>query len=148
MLTANLRLVLARSCARYITSARKCESTASLCGELLAGPRIRHMLWSYVDTFRTSAKDTRLVPVVMSVYAFRVNQRIRNDYCRECQPADICIGKKLMALFVTGRRGTYGCATSRLPHFLDNRLTEGGEVVSLTHLPPFTPRKIPNTHCC
>jgi hypothetical protein len=30
--------------------------------------------------------------------------------------------------------------TSRLPHFLDNRLTDGGEVVSLTRRPPFTPR--------
>jgi hypothetical protein len=28
----------------------------------------------------------------------------------------------------------------RLPHFLENRLTDGGEVVSLTRWPPFTPR--------
>jgi hypothetical protein len=35
---------------------------------------------------------------------------------------------------------------SRLPHFLDNRLTDGGEVVSLTRQLPFTPRKIPGTH--
>jgi hypothetical protein len=27
---------------------------------------------------------------------------------------------------------------SRLSHFLDNRLTGGGKVVSLTHRPPFT----------
>jgi hypothetical protein len=39
-----------------------------------------------------------------------------------------------------------GCATLRLPHFLDNRLTDGGEVVSLTLRPPFNPRKIPGTH--
>jgi hypothetical protein len=36
---------------------------------------------------------------------------------------------------VTGRGGLYVCETSRLPHFLDNRLTDGGEVVSRTHLP-------------
>jgi hypothetical protein len=30
--------------------------------------------------------------------------------------------------------------------FLDNRLTDGGEVVSLTPRLPFTPRKIPATH--
>jgi hypothetical protein len=30
----------------------------------------------------------------------------------------------------------------------DNRLTDGGEVVTLTHWPPFTPRKIPGTHFC
>jgi hypothetical protein len=36
---------------------------------------------------------------------------------------------------VTGRGGPYGCETSRLPHFLNNRLTDGGEGVSLTRQP-------------
>jgi hypothetical protein len=31
---------------------------------------------------------------------------------------------------------------------LDNRLTEGGEVVRHMRRPPFTPRKIPGTHFC
>jgi hypothetical protein len=35
--------------------------------------------------------------------------------------------------------------TSRLPHFLDTRLTDGGEIVGLTRLPLFTLRKIPGT---
>jgi hypothetical protein len=52
------------------------------------------------------------------------------------------------AIPVTGRGGPYGCETSRLPHFLDNRLTDGGEVVSLTRRSPFIPRKIPGTHFC
>jgi hypothetical protein len=39
---------------------------------------------------------------------------------------------------VIGRGGPYGCETSRLPHFLDSRLTGGGEFVSLTRRPPFT----------
>jgi hypothetical protein len=43
------------------------------------------------------------------------------------------------AIPVTGRGGPYGCETSRLPHFLDSRLTDGGEVVSCTRRPPFTP---------
>jgi hypothetical protein len=30
---------------------------------------------------------------------------------------------------------------SSLPHFLNNRLTDGGEVVSLTGRPPFTPQE-------
>jgi hypothetical protein len=42
----------------------------------------------------------------------------------------------------TGRGGLYGCETSRLEHFEDSRLTDGGEVVSLTRLSRFTPRKI------
>jgi hypothetical protein len=31
---------------------------------------------------------------------------------------------------------------------LDSRLTDGGKIVSLTRRPPFTPRKIPDTHFC
>jgi hypothetical protein len=42
---------------------------------------------------------------------------------------------------VTGREGPYGSETSRLPHFLDNRLTDGGKVVSLTRRLPFTPQE-------
>jgi hypothetical protein len=37
---------------------------------------------------------------------------------------------------------------SRLPHFLDNGLTDGGEAVSLMRRSPFNPRKIPGTHFC
>jgi hypothetical protein len=33
-----------------------------------------------------------------------------------------------------------------ITHLLDNRLTDGGEVVSLTCRPPFTPRKSPVRH--
>jgi hypothetical protein len=52
------------------------------------------------------------------------------------------------AIPVTGREGPQGYETSRLPHFLDNRHTDGGEFVSLMGRPPFTPRKIPGTHFC
>jgi hypothetical protein len=45
------------------------------------------------------------------------------------------------AIPVTGREGPQGCETSRLPHFLDNRLTDGGKVVSLTRRSPFTPHE-------
>jgi hypothetical protein len=44
------------------------------------------------------------------------------------------------AIPVTGRESPEGCETSRVPHFLDNRLTDGGEV-SLTRRPPFTPQE-------
>jgi hypothetical protein len=37
------------------------------------------------------------------------------------------------------RGGTYAFKTLRLPHFLDVRLADGGEVVSLTRRPPFNP---------
>jgi hypothetical protein len=44
------------------------------------------------------------------------------------------LGEKIAngkAMFATGHGDRYGSETSRLPHFLNNRLTDGGEVVSL-----------------
>jgi hypothetical protein len=41
-----------------------------------------------------------------------------------------------------------GCDTSRFPHLLDSRLTDGGEVVSLTRMPSFASREIPGTYFC
>jgi hypothetical protein len=52
------------------------------------------------------------------------------------------------AIPVTGREGPQVCERPRLPHFLDNWLTDGSAVVSLTLRPLFTPRKIPGTHLC
>jgi hypothetical protein len=49
------------------------------------------------------------------------------------------------AVPVTGREAPQGCETLRLPHSLDNQLIDGGEVVSPTRRPTFTPRKIPGT---
>jgi hypothetical protein len=43
------------------------------------------------------------------------------------------------SISVTDREGPYCCETSRLPEFLDNRLTNGGEVVSLTRQSPLYP---------
>jgi hypothetical protein len=60
----------------------------------------------------------------------------------------IIVLKKGKAIPVTGRGDPQGCETSRLPHFLDNRLTDGGEVFSLTRRPPLTPTKIPGTYFC
>jgi hypothetical protein len=48
--------------------------------------------------------------------------------------------KEGKAIPTIDREGPQDCETSRFPHFLDNRLTDGGEVVSPTHRPPFTPK--------
>jgi hypothetical protein len=40
------------------------------------------------------------------------------------------------ALPVTGRGGPKVCETSRLPHFLNNRSTDGSESVRLMRRPP------------
>jgi hypothetical protein len=42
---------------------------------------------------------------------------------------------------VAGHGGPYSHETSRLPHFLDNRLTVGGVFVSLKCQPSFTPQE-------
>jgi hypothetical protein len=42
---------------------------------------------------------------------------------------------------VTGCGGSWSCETSRIAHFLGNRLTDGSEVVSLMCRPQFTPQK-------
>jgi hypothetical protein len=52
------------------------------------------------------------------------------------------------AIPVTGRGDTQGFETSRLPHFVESRLTDGGEIVSLKRRPPFTSRKIRGTNFC
>jgi hypothetical protein len=56
--------------------------------------------------------------------------------------------KKDKAIPVTGCEALSCFGTSRPPHFLENRLTDGGEVVSLTRRPPFNPRKFRGTHFC
>jgi hypothetical protein len=50
------------------------------------------------------------------------------------------------AFLVTGHEGPWGCETSRLTHFRDNRLIGDGEVASLKRRQPFTRRKITGTH--
>jgi hypothetical protein len=45
------------------------------------------------------------------------------------------------AIPVTDRGGLKGCEMLRVPHCLDNRLTDAGKVVSPTHRPQFTPEK-------
>jgi hypothetical protein len=49
--------------------------------------------------------------------------------------------KKDKPIPVTDRGGPEGCETLRLPYSPDNRLTDGGEIVSLTRRPPFNPQE-------
>jgi hypothetical protein len=52
----------------------------------------------------------------------------------------------------TGRGGPKGCEMFWIPHCLDNRLTDGGKVVSPTHRTRSTPEKhyfsVSGTHFC
>jgi hypothetical protein len=60
----------------------------------------------------------------------------------------ICNRVKRKVIPATSRGGPWNCETSRLPHFLNKRLTDGDEVDSLNSRPAFTPRNIPGTHFC
>jgi hypothetical protein len=50
-------------------------------------------------------------------------------------------GRSAKAIPVIGHGGPQGCDRSRLPHFLDNRLTDGSKVVSLMRRLPFNPQE-------
>jgi hypothetical protein len=52
------------------------------------------------------------------------------------------------AIPVRGHGSPQVCETSRLPHFLESRLADGGKIVSLMRRRPFAPRKIPGTYFC
>jgi hypothetical protein len=66
-------------------------------------------------------------------------KQLRNDELVISTFHQILKVKEGKAIPVTCREGPQGCWTSRLPHFLDNQLTDGGKGVSLTRRPPFTP---------
>jgi hypothetical protein len=58
---------------------------------------------------------------------------------------------KAKAIRVTGLGGPQGCETSRLPHFLDNRLTDWSKIFSLTLRRAFTPGRflvLISVRCC
>jgi hypothetical protein len=56
-------------------------------------------------------------------------------------------GKQIKAMPVTGCGDPKAYETSRLPQFIENRLTDGGKV-SLTSRPPCASREIPGTQLC
>jgi hypothetical protein len=69
--------------------------------------------------------------------------------CRECVCHPTSNSKSIP---LTGPGVVFGCEMLRIPHCLDNRLTDGGKVVSLTHRPRSTPKKhyfsASGTHYC
>jgi hypothetical protein len=60
----------------------------------------------------------------------------------------ICKSKVSKGIPVTGPGVPQGCDMLRFPHFLDNRLINGGKFVSPTRRLPFTLKNIPGTHFC
>jgi hypothetical protein len=80
--------------------------------------------------------STMLFLMVRTFYKWRFSSAlsypIDGFYASHLRPKH----QKGKSVHVTGRGGgPWGCETSRFPHFLDSRLTNGDEVVSLTRLP-------------
>jgi hypothetical protein len=59
--------------------------------------------------------------------------------------SDVCEATRYPA---PGRGGLYIYEISKLPHCIDNRLTDGGKVVSRTRQPRFTHKKSSDTNFC
>jgi hypothetical protein len=59
---------------------------------------------------------------------------------------------KSKAIPVTGCGGLWNCEMLRISYYIENRLTDGSKVVSLTHRPPSPPQKhyfsASRTHFC
>jgi hypothetical protein len=58
--------------------------------------------------------------------------------CLSCEVRTLSTYKESEAISVTDREDSYGCEMLRIPHFLQNQLTDGGEAVSLTCRPRST----------
>jgi hypothetical protein len=56
-------------------------------------------------------------------------------YCPRIRLEGLRFKKKVKLSLLTYREGPQGCEKSKILHFLDNRLTDGGETVSLTRRP-------------
>jgi hypothetical protein len=78
-----------------------------------------------VTRFRVSMAMKRLALTCVSMNLFHVQS----------------FNKRPETIPVTGREGEQGCETSRFPFCLDNRLTEGGGIISLTRRPRSPPQK-------
>jgi hypothetical protein len=57
------------------------------------------------------------------------------------EPRSTSVKVKSKAIPLAGRGGLLGCEMLGIAHCLDNRLTDGGKVVSPTHRPRSAPQK-------
>jgi hypothetical protein len=102
----------------------------------------RTHLWS-VYLVKNESKDS---PKLLLCTAIRFS----GITCKSYNPEEN-ISLRNLAIPVTGRGGLWRFEILRIPHCLDNRLTDGGKVVSLKHRPRSIPQKhfsTSGTHFC
>jgi hypothetical protein len=80
----------------------------------------------------------QLHPVCVNLWKITVYGHTILNFHYDVFSSTTCKGK---AIPETGREDPQGSEKSRFPHFQDNRLRDGGEVVSPTRQPPFTPEE-------
>jgi hypothetical protein len=78
--------------------------------------------------------------VLMTYNWSRFNSMVRESI-RDTLEISQRKSKKSKAIPVAGHEGPQSCETLRVPHYLDNRLKDGGKAVSLTRRPRFTPQE-------
>jgi hypothetical protein len=105
-----------------------------ICGTAVSTETHRHalpLLLRKPDEIFPTASNTRITGVTehLILRYFIVLMITVNFICDKL--------KKGKTTPVTGCGGLYGCETSTIPHFLDNRLTHGGNALNLTCRPPF-----------
>jgi hypothetical protein len=103
--------------------------------------KCKYLLWN----IRSIAQLKYSIEIIQNSIYFTVIISVKITGMTEQRVAisatcDLCRIKKY-SYPVTGREGPSGCETSRLPHFLNSQPTNGGEVVSFTPRPPFTPQE-------
>jgi hypothetical protein len=87
---------------------------------------------SLPDYYSLSSSHSTLYTLLLPAPLNKLSIKYINDLCPTTLMHSPVNKTKGRAIPVTGRGGPYGCETSTFPYFLDNRLTDGGEVVSLT----------------
>jgi hypothetical protein len=85
-------------------------------------PRCLTTLWTFVASYRARFTIFLLCHWIQS---------FKEWICFTFSPCSCYFRKKGKPISVTDLEGPYGCETSRLPHFIDNRLTYDGEIGSL-----------------
>jgi hypothetical protein len=112
-------------------------------------------MWYNDETSRHMLNPVHITPHQPSLYsiAFEVLASAESKMCyssnkedeNSCSETSATFSSQNMLVFFVLCCQLYwvpqGCEMSRLPHFIENWLTDGGEVVSLTHWPPCTPQE-------
>jgi hypothetical protein len=106
----------------------------------LGAPQSRHgRCWEVLNSCPN--RDSNSDPSVVQPVGSRYTDYATVVHNKRTDKMVILSDKKGKAIPVTGRGSSHCCEMSRLPHYLENHLTDGCEFFSLTNRPPFISQK-------